>query len=272
MMLMAMRLQKTQLTDALKWTSGVATFKRDPYLMAGYRNFDVMVVGGSGGRAGYAMNPWNDPQLGPMKDYWYGAGGGGGSSKRVLGSLSDLATSIDISVGAAGSNGANGTNTSGDGGRGGNSTFGGVAIAYGGYGGYGAVMGTYSWSKISVGGEGANPDGSKGPLGGFKSGTNRSPGIGTWDNVLMEGSGGGGGNGANTTYSSGSYTYPPQAGGGGANGADGYLAAGEAIQSTYYGGGGGGANIKPHTGGSNEDYGSGYNHGRGGGVVSLKLS
>lgn len=259
----AMRMQKSQVTTtSWKWTVGPSTtWDKALYVMAGFTDYEAMVVGAAGGRSGV----WGPGSSGSGSSMYYGAGGGGGSSKRVAGKLSDLSLSTSVLVGAKGANGVNGTTGATDGSRGGNSSFGATLIGYGGYGG---KFGSDSRGP-SIGGYGSNPDGSQGPVGGWSSGVDRNPAAGVWNNTTLEGSGAGGGGASWWQY--GSRTYTAQAAQTGAVGS-GYNAPGEGVQSTEYGGGGGGANVAPFTGGAAEYYGSGYMTANGNGVVLLRVS
>lgn len=269
-MLIRTRLQKSQIPSIYKFTANGSFTARDIALMYGYKNYEVLAVGAAGGRSGGYIH------LGALY-YVDPNGGGGGSSKIVSGLLSSLAASTAVVVGAQGSTGADGNEAiSGGGGRGGNSSFGALVTGYGGYGatpvGPGAINSGYG-----QGGAGANPDGSSGPAGGYSPDPNApsfvAPQNGSWNAANKEGSGGGGG------FSFGAYSNQAGTGGTGAVGS-GYDSAGEnwnipvpgTNQSSYYGGGGGGCNIAPFTGGAFEEYGAGWHHGRGGGVVVVKLS
>lgn len=248
MMLMAMRVDKSQMSPIYRYTSPVTTAftDRDKAIMFGYTSYQALLVGGAGGRSGTATGSPNR----------YGSGGGGGSSKLISGSLSSLAASEPITVGSMGTFGADGS-TSGAGGRGGNTTFRGFT-AWGGYGGYSAN----TPDVANKGGEGANPDGSKGPTGAWEG--VQYAGNGTWNSTTLEGSGGGGGSGSGQLDSA-------HDGGSGAGGA--YSAPGEAVLSGVYGGGGGGANEKPLTG-VDGYHGSGWGRGQaiGNGAVIIALS
>lgn len=258
MMLMAMRLQKAQVSPIIRFTTpGAASFQRAAAIMAGYTSYQALVIGAAGGRSGVS-GPWTD-QYGTQ--YRYGGGGGGGSSKLISGLLSDLAASTAIAVGALGTFGGNG-NPGGAGGRGGNSTFGALAT---GYGGFGAPSEPSSSGPVGWGGSGANPDGSAGPAGGHEGWAYAV--AGSWNAGTLEGSGGGGGYGDGTE---------DQGQGGAAGAGSGYSAPGESYQGSpnvnAYGGGGGGCNAAPLTGGAAEYYGTGWNTGHGNGAVIIKLS
>lgn len=142
-MKMMMRLDKSQVKSLQKFTDpGTYSLKRSVAIMAGYKAFDAIVVGGAGGAAGNAITDTNN--VGD-RAYWYGGGGGGGAHVRAMGSLRDdfpdlsLETNPGIIVGATGSQGANSAENgvAGDGGVGGTSQFFTFA-APGGKGGRGA--------------------------------------------------------------------------------------------------------------------------------------
>lgn len=259
MMLMAMRLDKVQVPSVVRFDMpGSNAFLRNTAVVAGYTDYEVLVIGAVGGRSG-------NTTVAPVRS---GSGGGGGSSKRITGKLIDLAASTAVTVGLQGSTGANG-NPSGAGGRGGNSTFGALATGYGGYGAYGA----HTPNTANKGGEGANPDGSKGPLGGREAVDYAA--SGSWNFSTNEGQGGGGGSGNGQLAG-------PESGGGGAQGGSpgphGFLPYGApsgAVQSGLYGGDGGGANAGGLTGVDEEYYGGprfGSLYGTGNGAVIVKLS
>jgi hypothetical protein len=247
MFIAGMRPDKSQFPSVHRFTTpGSSSFtKRDHAIMFGYKTYQALVIGASGGPSG-------STNVSPNRDC---SGGGGGSSKLVSGNLTGLATSIAVTVGAQGSSGANG-NPSGAGGRGGNSTLGALATGWGGYGAYSA----HTSSVANKGGEGANPDGSKGPAGGMEGVQN--PSAGSWNSGTNEGSGGGGG--------SGSGQLAPEEAGGNGSGSS-YLAPGESANGSR-GGGGGGASATPLTGVAGEYYGTGNWSGKGNGAVIIKLS
>lgn len=269
-MKMAMRLDKSQVKSTYKWTSGSGTWNRDLAIMAGYKKFDVMVVGASGGSSGQAGS---STYYGIM----YPSGGGGGGSRLVSGVLSSLPAKPAYAVGSKGANGANvgpqlnATVRSGTGGRGGTSSFGGVASAVGGYGGVGGYVRYGSTAALNpcTGGAGGNYEYALGP--------------GTWSSSTRIGRGGSGWEvGAMRVDvdhdGDGEVLQPAAPGFGGAEGSDTpwgagdpFRAPGEAVRSTYYSGGGGGANIAPLQGGAADYYGSGSGADSGG-VVFLKVS
>jgi hypothetical protein len=274
MMLAAMRPQKTQIADLYKYNAGAGQSfsRRDLAIMFGYTDYDVLVVGGSGGRSGYVQVTFFDSTLGQnVTTTMYGCGGGGGASRRLTGKLLDLPASVAVEVGAQGSTSADqvGANKTSIGGVGGSSSFNGVAVE-GGQGGHtGTIQSSGAMTQYSEGGSGGSPTGASRPLGG-QAVTSRAPAAGTWDTVNNYGFGGGGGIGrVNTHYGIASEV---QAGAAGASGSgDTFKASGEAAQSVT-GGGGGGANDAPVTGGAAEYRGTGWNSGNGQGIVALKLS
>lgn len=127
-----MRLNKTQVKSQIVYESS-ATFDRRPAIMAGYKTYDVIIIGGAGGKSGDALC-----SKGASYRQDSNAGGGGGTLK-LRGNLLDLADLTSIGVGVGGSIGANSANNqkAGDGGNGGTSSFG-VHRAYGGSGGIGS--------------------------------------------------------------------------------------------------------------------------------------
>lgn len=245
--------QKSQLPSVYRYTAGQSiSFKRDVAIMYGYTSFQVLLVGAGGGASG-ATN---------VSPYRYQSGGGGGSSKLVSGLLSSLSAITTGLVGFAGSNYNTASNPSGAGGRGQNTTFG-PWTAYGGFGGKSA----HTSSIANKGGEGSNPDGSAGPLGGGEGAF--LPTAGSWNAGTGEGSGGGGGAGAGQLDGF-------QVGAAGAGGA--YLCPGQtsAGYDSAHGGGGGGACLTPLSGIANDYAGCGYfstgSNTSSGGAVVIKLS
>ena len=275
MMKTMMRPQKTQLTSLYKYTAAGSTFFNNKIraLMFGYTDYDVLVVGASGGRSGYVQVTFFDSTLGQnVTTTMYGCGGGGGASKRLVGKLTDLPDSSVVEVGLLGTTGADqvGANKTSIGGVGGSSSFNGEAVE-GGQGGHtGTIQSSGAMTYYSEGGAGGSPTGASRPLGG-QAISGRAPAAGTWDSGNDYGFGGGGGIGrVNTHYGIASEV---QAGAAGASdGSSGFTSAGEAAQSTA-GGGGGGANVSPITGGAAEYYGSGWNTAaKRNGAVVVKLS
>lgn len=180
-----------------------AIFHKLDYLALGYNRFDVMCIGGAGGRGGglpVADAPVSQPAwvryqrtapfatpnvvaVGPQvtgifQTARYGGGGGGGGLHRIKGRLALLPTNVPIVVGAAGADGVHPA----PGGDGGKSSFGGVICrASGGKGG--RSYGDMATSTAGQGGVGnAELAG-----GGADSGV-----AGAWDGVIGHGGGGAG--------------------------------------------------------------------------------
>jgi len=267
-----MRLDKTQVNPIVKITTPNLTdfgfFDKTKYEMVGYKNYEVMLVGGGGGDSGKCTS---------ATDYVaYKAGGGGGSTIRVGGLLANLFPLTAYWVGAAGEHGYDAGDGqypgSGDDGRA--TQWGGQdgtdCIARGGLGGLSGTIdrmaGGTSWQR-SEGGDGGTPD----------------PDLGT-------GGGGGLGNGSNGNWGT-SGIFSGSRGGGGAegkmkingviqevagNGGDGCVGGGSAFASgqdqwSSNGGRGGGGDIEPLTGVS-EKYGSYATGSNPGGVLVIKMS
>lgn len=182
-------------------------FHKLEYLALGYNRFDVLCIGGAGGRAGHVTETIPDSathhQVPPF-DYdlffnsfvhWFGGGGGGGGIHRVKGRLALLPTNVPVVVGDAGANGADTEVTapfhdyhSGgtgeipvdipSGADGEASSFGGtICRASGGKGGVGINGGAGGIGNAGLAGGGADPGDD-----------------GVWNGVI--GSGGGGGQGS----------------------------------------------------------------------------
>lgn len=178
-------------------------FHKLDYLAEGYNRFDVMCIGGAGGRGGglsvvdspvsqpawiryqrtVPFGPANVIATGPIvsgtsQTARYGGGGGGGGLHRIKGRLALLPTNVPVVVGSAG---ADGVHPAG-GADGEASSFGGVICrASGGKGG--RAYGDTSTSTAGQGGVGnAELAG-----GGADSGAS-----GAWDGVIGRGGGGGG--------------------------------------------------------------------------------
>ena len=238
-------------------------------MMFGYTDYDVIVVGAAGGRGGKLVGSG-----GGLTQTSYGSGGGGGASKRRQGKLIDLSPNVSVVVGAVGAKGPDvtggGTIVS-VGAAGGLSSFGSLS-AEGGLGGdSGRIVGGSTFS-YPIGGAGGSPTGSSRPVGGING--SQAPGIGTWDDVLQQGSGGGGNSGRLTQNIGNPEILAAGAGAAGSESTGNpYRSSGEAVQSVSYGGGGGGANIAPITGDVAEYYGSGWNNpATRNGVVVVKIS
>lgn len=176
-------------------------FHKLDYLATGYNRFDVMCIGGAGGRGGglpvedtpVSQPSWvryqrtvpftqpsviaTGPQIsGVRQDARVGGGGGGGGLHRIKGRLALLPTNVAVIVGAAGADGVHPA----PGGDGGPSSFGGVICrASGGKGG--RAYGDTSTSTAGQGGVG-NAE---------LAGGGADPGAsGAWDGVIGHGGGG----------------------------------------------------------------------------------
>jgi len=161
-----------------------------------------------------------------------GAGGGGGSYNSRWMMLSDLASTVAVTVGNA-SNGATATDTAGT--VGSNSTFGSHLTGYGGGGGDGVGL-----ACGAGGGAGTMGVGSTAPTNGL-GGAGGAPvgGVGGATNGgSTMGAGGGGGGGSGAAGAGGAGYFGGGGGGGGSNAAG---AGGAGGVSHWSGGGGGGA-------------------------------
>ena len=270
MMKSIMRLDKTQVPSLIKFTTASATPKqwsKNIPVMAGYKNYDCMIVGGGGGASGTSSYQYY---------YAHGSGGGGGGAVKFSGLLSDLAAITDYQVGLAGTHGANtGNRVDGkNGGTGGTSLFA-DKQAFGGKGGDGAAVDVQSGEiysmGASIGGDGGTNNTPYGTGGFGMSGPD--PGYnGTWETSgsLSGSRGGGGGGGKGNKTGSGAVTYWNASRGG-------YGAYGGGDASSIYGdgtskgGNGGGADIEPILGESDR-YGSYAAGSKSTGVVIIKLS
>lgn len=188
----------------------------------------------------YASATWNKPSTGSIAivELWgagasgsrgnSGGGGGGGCYRRVIFLLSDLPSSVSVTVGAGGAPTNTNSTTGADGG---DSSFGSLVTAYGG---------SRAASSNYVGGPGAgiNGKGASG-IGGAPKGGAAAVSPNPADSSLY------GGGGAGTTSSSGTCHGGGSAyGGGGGGGAQGPSArASKGGESIYGGGGGGGSNL-----------------------------
>lgn len=129
------------------------TLDLDQYTESGYTHFDVICIGGGGGRGG-GIDTENTGTF--IKNY--GGAGGGGGFHRIKGLLSGLPSSVAIVVGAGGLPGldhaSNPANTT-DGGDGEASSFNGTTCrASGGKGGKRAQSNSDTVSTQAHGGEG----------------------------------------------------------------------------------------------------------------------
>ena len=276
----SMRVQQTQAPPLLKFTSpGTFYFDRTAFIAAGYTNYELMVVGAAGGRAGDARGdaPTNINRV-------FGAGGGGGGSIKASGLLTSLSSITTLVVGSTGSIGAVGGEAvkAGDGGDGGNSSFGSL-VAYGGKGATGGkvsdegVIASHpTYSLPSIGGDGGGNSGSYGAAGDggeqgyshrvgsdyvYEPAVNPTNGTGT----VNGGCGAGGGGGRFT--SGGTIKNQADPGANGAVGSGFDSSGGSPVGNN--GGTGGGANIQPITGVA-EYFGGGTGYLDG--VVVIKLS
>lgn len=260
MMKMGMRLDKSQITPITwRWqTLGAGTWKKDLYVMAGYTDFDVMVVGGAGGPTGRVQT---------TDDYFFISSGGGGAMYRKSGKLKDLPSVCNYFVGAAGTKGADklplgtagycGYGTDGQASWFGYDQYSNWARGEGGGRGERGYVSqsTMSWGQGGFGGGYGNASGGEGAGSGV-AGTDGGLVVGS-DYVYSTGGGGSTG----LVKSDGVTLEAARAGKAGAVGAGNiYRAPGEAIQSTNFSGGGGGANIAPFTGGAAEYFGTGWNN------------
>ena len=255
-----MRLQRVQVQELYVFKDSGTFTRPDLAMMAGYRSFRALLVGGSGGYSGRAQSKTNSSNA---RRYMYGGGGGGGGSLELWGNLSDLASSEAVTVGEAGANGANGGDnaTAPDGSPGTSSAFLGHE-AYGGDGGNGGKWdtdftsspGQYDVDEVSAGGDGGGNSAGLGS-GGVRgtSGiwqtlftpfpTPSDPGDGTWEvggAYPVVGGGVGGGGGYGRVSNDESYTYHDSSDG--ADGAVGEYDAVGGLKFTNFGGGGGGLN------------------------------
>jgi hypothetical protein len=197
-------------------------FHKLDYLALGYNHFDVICIGGGGGRAGdvhlTAPTETAGAELTGYRPnlaynavrHWWGSGGGGGGLHRVKGRLALLPSACDVVVGAAGADGADISVTvpwtwgsfgpppppgSHDGLDGGFTSFGGtICRASGGKGGIAAR--TVGMSYINGGGGHGGEGGVVTP--------GDHIGQGTWDGIIGKGgAGGSAGNGWGPSFATG---------------------------------------------------------------------
>lgn len=276
MMRMLMGLQKSQVTDTIKTWGFNSTFDKTKFVLAGYKQFEVVVVGGAGGYSGSATATG-------YTDTVYQSGGGGGGTLWVKGQLKDLSQTTAVTPGWGGSPG---TSTSvagqaaGAGTTGGSSSFGSVALATGGSGGKGGSA-SPTFGQVGTGGNGGNgsvPSGGSSPGSGGKA---VPGGSGTWVDLNMPtadgkftilGCGGGGGGGSGQYLRNGSVVTNAQAGGAGASGGTNKFLS-PAENGTGSGGVGSGANMATFLGWLPEQgpdyYGGNSTHMNG--LVALKI-
>jgi hypothetical protein len=285
-MLMTMHFDKSQVPSIIKYTEpgSSGNFSKILPIMAGYRRYDVMVVGAAGGRSGNVVSNSG------LKGTAYGSGSGAGGCLQAWGRLQDLGDLTPYSVGKAGTHGTNktGNNVQANSGTDGtHSVFG----AYTGRAGGGAIGSSVNSStsffqyNLGRGGHG----GSNTPLhgDGGLGGGDRAGGVevdppvdGLWaydpgpDPItggVIGGGGGGGGGCGRIQEGTGSITHvAAQAGSDGNFGNANVMCEGGAVNASR-GGDGGGSNIKPIIG-TDEIYGSYVPNSTPDGVVVIKLS
>lgn len=233
------------------------------YLDLGYTNFDVICIGGGGGRGG-GVDTANTGTL----IRTYGGEGGGGGFQRVRGLLSALPDPCPIVVGAAGAPGtehpSNPASTT-DGGNGGFSSFNAdTCRASGGQGGKRAQTATTTGAPLANGGDGGigntiAPGG--GGAGGVCGDPDTDDSTAGEDGPIIDniGHGGGGGAGGIFKYDGTSY-LEATAGGRGSYNPDDILVAGigedpqditfpgDVVVEAVKPGRGGGANASPLNG------------------------
>lgn len=207
-------------------------FATSEFYEQGFTFYDVIVIGGSGGRGG-------NVQTGDT--YLFGGGGGGGGCYRKKALLEELPEQVEIVVGLSG------PVTSGNGVNGGTSMFGDIAVAGGGEGGKAA-----SSSFPGAGGHGGIGNN---PAAGNGVGAEITGG---WSGEI--GSGGGGGTGGACVFDGTNYILQEIATSGGGGSFDDRDASvadvpGHPVQSDpafsnlpVWPGVGGGANVAPFTG------------------------
>jgi hypothetical protein len=239
-MKMLMRPQKSQLPDTYIWDAPVWTsWKAGIHKLAGYRNFDVLLVGAAGGPSGRAEGKTSSGKTITA----HPGGGGGGGSLRAAGDLLTLADSVGVLAGEAGSSGSDAglTGSAGDGTDGYDTYFAtwSATGGKGGKGGYVRANGNYDRSK--------GGDGGVGSLGGTRGdGDVNGSGKDGLATVLSGGltgfsaGGGGGGWGKMVTEDS---VLSPTDGGDGTSNVPGYSAVGQP-SGTNVGGGGAGCGFK----------------------------
>jgi len=247
----------------------------------GYTNFDVICIGGGGGRGG-GIDTQNTGTL--IRNY--GGEGGGGGYHRVQGLLSELPSTVPVVVGTPGAAGADHVSNPAlttDGGNGGASSFNtNLCMASGGMGGKRAQTATTTAATLADGGAGGIGNRTAvggGGLGGHCGDPDDDPSTSTdgEDGPIIDdiGHGGGGGAGGIATYAGVSY-LEATVGGRGSYNPDDLLVAGDGEDpqedpgtgiDAIKPGRGGGATASPLTG-------LPYNYGRAGvaGAVVIYLS
>lgn len=157
-----MRLDKSQVKPVILYESSSPStaFNRLVPIMAGYKNYEVIMVGAAGGYSGDCSDG------GSVLRTWR-AGGGGGGLLKLAGTLASLADSTPIGVGVAGTDGADHLQEdvqAGSGTDGGASFFG----AHQAYGGKGAIGGRYHVTvtqNLNINEEGGDGGGNSAGLG-----------------------------------------------------------------------------------------------------------
>ena len=177
-------------------------FYPQDYIDLGYTHFDVICIGGGGGRGG-GIDTANTGTL--IRSY--GGAGGGGGYHRVRGLLSALPTDVFVSVGIAGIQGnshASDPNLTSDGSDGGISAFNtNTCRASGGKGGKRVKSNSTTITTEAHGGEGGSGNrtvaggGAPGGVAGTPSATGPgTPGTAGTDGTIANNLGKGGGGGA----------------------------------------------------------------------------
>lgn len=180
-------------------------FNKGDYISAGYKYFEVIVIGGGGGRGGnYRGKDFNDAT---NTLHSYGGEGGGGGFHRAKGVLSALSSSANVVVGSAGAHGTDRLTdstveyniTTTDGADGGDSHFNyPTCVASGGKGGKRVYSATLDIPPDCDGGAGGLGNwttaggGGIGGIAGTSTTSEEPPGVGK----LVGNVGGGGGGGA----------------------------------------------------------------------------
>lgn len=235
----------------LKLPNGIP-FLKAAYVAMGYTDFDVICIGGAGGRGGGAIP--NAPFPAGAWQLVSGGGGGGGGLQRVKGLLLGLPASVPVVVGAAGATGTYNVtpNTVAgitDGGDGGVSSFNGATCqASGGKGGKGVASistVTNTGGNGGAGGIGGSAVAGGGAAGGVATNPSTDGADGGWDGAIGIGGGGGAGGSATHSGGAGSSSFGPYIGIGG-NGGDGAYSLADTSFSCP---GGAGQNTSPGSGG-----------------------
>lgn len=251
------------------------------WIALGYTNFDVICIGGGGGRGGGV-----DTQNTGTLIRTYGGEGGGGGYHRIQGLLSQLPANVPVVVGAAGAAGTDQVSNPAlttDGGNGGYSSFNtALCSASGGMGGKRAQTATTTAAPLADGGQGGIGNRTAvggGGVGGHCGDPDDDPSTSTdgEDGPIIDdiGHGGGGGAGGIAAYTGSSY-LEATAGGRGSYNPDDVLVAGDG-EDPQEDPGTGVDVIKPGRGGgatASPLNGLPYNYGRAGvpGAVVIYLS